>query len=86
MIRRLKNVYLEHTHGCDLEVMVVEEVEDAEGYPRQRYVARGYIPLNDWLTWATLRDLLREVIEENKDYGRLQPILDALEKVVPEEL
>jgi len=87
MLEKVGNVYFEREPYRDLEVMVVEELEDIEGCPTQRYVAKGSIPLSVWGFWMIIRDLLDELIrEDEKRYQRLKPILDALNEVIPEEV
>jgi len=85
MLEKIGNVYFEREPYHDLEVMVIEELADIEGYLQRRYTARGRIPLNVWGFWMIIRDLLDELIKEDEDkYKPLKPILDALNKAIPE--
>lgn len=87
MLQKLGNVYFELDIGGErINMLVVEEIEDFDGNMTHRFVAKGWVYPDYWPTWIMIRDIIDELIrEDEKKYGRLRPVLDALNEVIPEE-
>jgi len=85
VLERVDNVYFERKPGSDyLDLLVVEDIEMESCYTR--FTAKGRVWLPVWGFWLVVRDLLQELIEgDERRYGRLRPVLDALNEVIPDE-
>jgi len=85
MLRKLENVYFElDAYRERLDIVVIEEVENLDGDMTHRFVAKGKVYPDSWELWMMIRDIITELIKEDEGkYGRLRPVLDALNEVIP---